>query len=196
MKTFKLLSIKLLSVLVLTSATYFPAKAECEFETLIGVDLVSNYIWRGIDCGGVSIQPTLGVAYKGFTLSAWGSMDLTSVKNEYIRNESELGSRYFPKELDFSLSYEYKGLSLAVTDYWFSSDAYFKYKKHNSSHLFEGTVGYDFGFLSLSWNTIFAGADYKENGDRAYSSYFDVNSLKETISLFNFVYKSLCSSRT
>ena len=102
-------------------------------------------------------------------------MDLTSVKNEYIRNESELGSRYFPKELDFSLSYEYKGLSLAVTDYWFSSDAYFKYKKHNSSHLFEGTVGYDFGFLSLSWNTIFAGADYKENGDRAYSSYFDVS---------------------
>ena len=80
-------------------------------------------------------------------------MDLTSVKNEYIRNESELGSRYFPKELDFSLSYEYKGLSLAVTDYWFSSDAYFKYKKHNSSHLFEGTVGYDFGFLSLPFGS-------------------------------------------
>ena len=46
----------------------------------------------------------------------------------------------------------------------------FKYGAHSTIHIFEATLGYDFGPLALSWNTYFAGDDYtKENGDRAYS---------------------------
>ena len=47
--------------------------AQDKVEASAGADLVSGYIWRGQDLGGVSIQPTLSVSYKGFSLSAWGN---------------------------------------------------------------------------------------------------------------------------
>lgn len=39
--------------------------AQDKVEASVGADLVSGYIWRGQDLGGVSIQPTLSVSYKG-----------------------------------------------------------------------------------------------------------------------------------
>ena len=50
-----------------------------EVETTVAADVVSQYIWRGQDLGNVSLQPTLGVEYKGLSLSAWMSRlpDLT-----------------------------------------------------------------------------------------------------------------------
>ena len=61
----------------------------------------------------------------------------------------------------------------SITDYWFSNGAgYFHYGAHNTAHVFEAQVGYDFGFLALNWYTNFAGADgVTDDGDRAYSSY-------------------------
>ena len=41
--------------------------AQDKVEASVGADLVSGYIWRGQDLGGVSIQPSLSVAYKGFS---------------------------------------------------------------------------------------------------------------------------------
>lgn len=42
------------------------------------IDLVNNYVWRGMDQNsGFSVQPTLGLSYKGLSLSAWGSQSLT-----------------------------------------------------------------------------------------------------------------------
>ena len=52
--------------------------AQENIETDISADLVSGYIWRGQDLGNVSIQPTLSVSYKGFSLSAWGSVGFES----------------------------------------------------------------------------------------------------------------------
>ena len=43
----------------------------------IGADLVSQYIWRGQNLGDFSLQPTLGVGYKGISLSAWGSVGIS-----------------------------------------------------------------------------------------------------------------------
>ncbi len=43
--------------------------AQDKVEASVGADLVSGYIWRGQDLGGVSIQPSLSVAYKGFSLA-------------------------------------------------------------------------------------------------------------------------------
>ena len=48
-----------------------------EVETTVAADVVSQYIWRGQDLGNVSLQPTLGVEYKGLSLSAWGSVGLS-----------------------------------------------------------------------------------------------------------------------
>ena len=42
--------------------------AQDKVEASVGADLVSGYIWRGQDLGGVSIQPSLGISYKGLSL--------------------------------------------------------------------------------------------------------------------------------
>ena len=49
-----------------------------EIETTISADVVNQYIWRGQDLGNVSLQPTLGVAYKGLSLTGWGSVGLAT----------------------------------------------------------------------------------------------------------------------
>lgn len=136
-------------------------------ETTIAADVVNQYIWRGVDAGNVSLQPTLGVAYKGLSLTAWGSVGLTESSDT--------------KEFDFTLGYTTGGLNVGITDYWFSvgqdPDArYFKYDAHGTNHVFEAFVGYDFGVVSAQWYTNFAGNDgVNKDGKRAYSSYFEVN---------------------
>ena len=53
------------------------ALAQEKIETTVSGDFVSSYIWRGQDLGSAAVQPTLGVAYKGLSLTAWGSYGLT-----------------------------------------------------------------------------------------------------------------------
>ncbi|MDR2809032.1 MAG: hypothetical protein LBB84_00535 [Tannerellaceae bacterium] len=134
-------------------------KAQENVEVSIGADVVSGYIWRGIDLGGASIQPSISVVKSGFSLTAWGSVGIDSSDT---------------KEFDLTLGYGAGGFSVAVTDYWFNSaPRYFDYRAHGA-HVFEATLGYDFGPVALSWNTNVAGYDYyKTNGKRAYSSYVE-----------------------
>ena len=69
-------TVLLLGMSMVVSATSI---AQDEVEASVGADLVSGYIWRGQDLGGVSIQPSLSVAYKGFSLGAWGSAGIESL---------------------------------------------------------------------------------------------------------------------
>lgn len=134
--------------------------ADCVSATL-GVDFVNQYIWRGQDLGNVSLQPTLGIGYKGLSLSTWGSVGIANAADT--------------KELDLTLDYSIKGFQVGVTDYWFSSGKYFQYRNGKTTHVFEGFVGYDFKYLSATWYTNFAGDDgTNKNGKRAYSSYFEL----------------------
>ncbi|MBP1615856.1 MAG: hypothetical protein H6Q13_3304 [Bacteroidetes bacterium] len=138
-------------------------KAQDKVEVSMGADVVSGYIWRGQDLGGVSIQPSISIGKNGFSLTGWGSVGLESTDT---------------KEFDLTLGYSTGGFSIALTDYWFNSDEnkYFNYSAHSTKHVFETTIGYDFGPLAFVWNTNIAGADgVKANGDRAYSSYFEVS---------------------
>ena len=140
-------------------------QAQYNVETTVETDVVSQYVWRGMDLGHASIQPTLGVAYKGLSLSAWGTVGLTDANDV--------------REIDLTLSYTTGGLNIGITDYWNtdgldSENRYFRYNSHSTNHVFEASVGYDFGPLSLQWNTIFAGNDgYNNSGERAYSSYIE-----------------------
>ena len=141
------------------------AQNEEKVETIISGDIVSSYIWRGQDLGSAAIQPTLGVGYKGLSLTAWGSYGLV--------NSDDV------KELDLTLAYSFGGLNIGVTDYWFDAgldpdNRYFKYDAHGTNHLFEANIGYDFGIASLQWVTNFAGNDGVNNdGKRVYSSYVE-----------------------
>ena len=124
--------------------------AQDEVETTMAADVVTQYIWRGQDLGNVSLQPTLGVSYKGFSLTAWGSVGLTDSNDT--------------KEFDLTLSYSKGGFNVGVTDYWFNAGLdpqgrYFKYDAHGTNHLFEANVGYDFGVINLQWYSNFAGND-------------------------------------
>ena len=137
-----------------------------EIETTISGDIVSSYIWRGQDLGNVSLQPTLGIGYKGFSLSAWGSVGLSEPADT--------------KEFDLTLGYTIGGLNIGITDYWFNSgldpeNRYFMYDAHGTNHVFEANIGYDFGLASVQWFTNIAGNDgVNKDGKRAYSSYVEV----------------------
>ena len=126
--------------------------AQDKVEASVGADLVSGYIWRGQDLGGVSVQPSLEISYKGFSLGAWGSVGF------------ELTDYWFNTQVETGIDDDGETI--------FATNKYFKYGAHSTAHVFEAQVGYDFGPLAVNWYTNFAGADgVKENGKRAYSSY-------------------------
>ena len=156
--------IVLLAIGLVASATTY---AQETVETTISSDVVSSYIWRGQDLGSAAIQPTLGVGYKGLSLSAWGSYGIADPADT--------------KEFDLTLAYTLGGLNIGITDYWFNAGGldpdgrYFKYDAHGTNHVFEANVGYDFGFASVQWYTNFTGNDgINKDGKRAYSSYADI----------------------
>lgn len=156
----KIFDIKKMGTLALGLVAFAPAaSAQDEVETTIAADVVNQYYWRGQSLGEVSLQPTLCIGYKGLSLTAWGSVGVSKPDDT--------------KEFDLTLAYETGGFHIGVTDYWFSSpnEKYFAYKAHETSHVFEANVGYDFGPVALNWYTNFAGNDgLNKDGDRAYSS--------------------------
>ncbi len=140
------------------------AKAQDEVETTISADVVNQYIWRGQELGQVSLQPTLGIGYKGLSLTAWGNVGLSKEDDT--------------KEFDLTAAYTTGGFHVGVTDYWFNTpnERYFCYDSHSTSHVFEANVGYDFGVVALNWYTNFAGHDGLNKKDkRAYSSYVEAS---------------------
>ncbi len=157
----------LFSLAVLSLTTLAPARAQDKLETSVGADFVSRYIWRGQDLGGVSLQPALGLGYKGLSLSAWGSAGVADPADT--------------KEFDLTLGYTIGGFNIGVTDYWFNAgldpqNRYFMYRSDCTNHVFEANIGYDFGFAAIQWYTNFAGNDgLNPSGRRAYSSYLELS---------------------
>ena len=151
---------KKIIIILLSVFSVTTAGAQDKVSANLGVDLVNQYIWRGQELGDVSLQPTLGVEWKGLSLSTWGSVGISDFNDA--------------KELDLTLAYSTGGFNIGITDYWFSNGSYFQYKAHKTSHLWEANVGYDFGFLGVQWFTNFAGDDgLNKDGKRAYSSYLE-----------------------
>lgn len=149
-------AVALLSMLIPATVT-----AQDKFEISLGTEVVSKYVWRGFDqASGTSVQPSLGLAYKGISLSAWGSTSVTDLE---------------PKELDLTLAYGIGRFGIAVTDYWWSGESG-KYGHYKESHYFEGALSYNFGDkvpLTLSAAMMFAGADKNPDGDQNFSAYFN-----------------------
>ncbi len=127
-------------------------------------DFVSSYIWRGMEQCKASVQPGLLMNYRGFELEFWGDYELAG-SGDY-------------KEIDITLYYNLGHFKFKVQDIWSNiggdpQGRFFKYDAHSTNHIFEGSMSYDFGLVSMEWNTVFAGNDGLNNsGKRAYSSYF------------------------
>ena len=75
--------------------------AQNTIESTVSADVVSKYVWRGLELGDVAVQPTLGVGYKGLSLTAWGSYGLS--------NKDDV------KEFDLTLGYTIGGLNIGTT---------------------------------------------------------------------------------
>lgn len=43
----------------------------------VSADVVSSYVWRGAYNAGASIQPTLGMSAGNFSLTVWGSKEIS-----------------------------------------------------------------------------------------------------------------------
>lgn len=154
---------KIIMMAVMTALT-FHASAQDKVEVSVRADMVSNYIWRGDKISEAAIQPTLGVSYKGFSFSAFGSYAL-------------MGSNQ-NKEIDLTAAYKIGSFEVGVNDYFCVDDdtPYFFYKAGETSHVFEAFASYDFGLLSLLWGANFAGADARnENGKPVHTSYIEVS---------------------
>lgn len=137
----------------------------------LGGEVVTSYIWRGQECGGFSMQPsaTLNFGNTGLSFGAWASIELCGPK-EWANMT----------EFDLSLAWSKGDLSLALNDYSFCTGQYWGDWKFNNSacHNFEANVAYDFGFASLSWNTVLTGPDHILKDDqlkRNYSTFVEVN---------------------
>ncbi len=141
----------------------------------IGADIVSRYIWRGLDLSGPSphIQPYLEYSFgeTGLTLGTWASHSIGGITTG--------------AEADLYLTYSLAGMfTVGVSDYYFPSDAafsrdgYFNYHKETTGHTFEAMLSFD-GTEKVPLTVLFAmnfyGADgTDENGDAAYAKYLEL----------------------
>ncbi len=165
----KMMSLAFVASIILSSLITVPATAQVS----VSSDVVSSYVWRGTLCSqGLNIQPTLSYTNNNFEIGAWGSVDFFGYK-----------------EADLYMAYSVGGLSLAVTDYFWSAGAtYFSYKNDVTPHLFEGSIGYTISDefpLSIGVNTIVWGDDKKADGsgDQAFSTYIEVGYSWDILSL-------------
>ncbi|NDW08068.1 hypothetical protein [Dysgonomonas sp. 520] len=162
--------IKKVRWIMLLSASLFVTKINAQTGVSVNLeaDVVSSYVWRGFKQAGASIQPSLGVEYKGVSLSAWASTDIAGDDK---------------KEVDFTLGYAVSGFNASLTDYWWDGEyanRYFSYPAEgNAGHLLEASISYTLSEafpLTVSWNTFLLGrGNKKANGDNSFSTYIEAS---------------------
>ena len=154
-----------------TGLVYARDYGKNKFTVGLKSDLVSSYIWRGSYNAGASIQPSLKASLGSFSLTAWGSVDFTA--SDY-------------KEADLTISWSAGGLTLSLTDYYWSGSPaqttlpprkYF-HLGADSPHILEAGAAWRISEkfpLTLAWNTMLRGNDRKNNGKQNYSTYAEVS---------------------
>lgn len=148
------------------------------FYANFGIDMLSSYICRGAYQTGASFQPKFNIGYKGFEFAAWGSSDFAC--SDMI-------------EVDLTLSYAYRGLKLALTDYYVSGNPlrwggdkgdarpfrnFFDTNSRTTPHVVELAVYWTVCEkvpVTLQWGTMFFGNDYNDEGRRNFTSYFEIS---------------------
>lgn len=135
-----------------------------------GGELVSHYNWRGLECGGLSVQPDIAWSKGGLTVDAWFSFGADSWDFEE-----------FCKEIDLTVSYSIKQFELGLTQYYYFEKNPYNFNKCNEAGnqlecYIKYSVSEDFP-LHVLWATMFSGSDAyaTSSGDlkRAYSTYVE-----------------------
>ncbi len=141
----------------------------------MGADMVSRYVWRGINLGGPSpaIQPFAEYSFgeSGLSIGAWGSYST--------------GFGLYGAEADLYISFDATDwLNFTITDYFFPSDEafeandYFNYSSDETGHTIEAMVtvgGSDaVPFYATFAINIFGDDGVDENGDKYNAKYLEV----------------------
>lgn len=145
----------------------------------VGADVVSSYLWRGQNLGGMSIQPSVTLDWNGLYVSGWAS----------IGSDNWSFQELYP-ELDITIGYDNYGVQVDLTHlYYFSGDAYFakggfKAQEQESASTMELHAGFHLGDLvekvplSIDWYTTIYGDDCYQDElgqwQRAWSTYIQV----------------------
>ena len=155
-----------------------------------GADLVSRYIWRGADYGNSpGIQPAVAFSVAGFKAGFWGSYGLAQYSTQI--NDTTTANMGNYSEVDFYLSYTWKGFTIMAYDYFLpnsldpnSGNRYFDFKNKTTGHTIEvclSWAGPEKFPLQLFAGTLVYGADkgkdstgvYGAGEDNNYSTYFE-----------------------
>ena len=161
-------------------------KATSSLKVNAGADLVSRYVWRGIQLGGNSpnIQPSISLNYNNLEIGAWGAYSLGGVSAS--------------QEMDLYVSYALSDMfSCVLTDYYFPDESsdyrYFKYGE-GTGHVLEAGLSFNGTEkipLNLSAYMNFYGGDASTIGSESsdsltfnkvtgiqYSNYFELGYAK------------------
>ncbi|MBQ7209509.1 MAG: hypothetical protein IJS05_01235 [Paludibacteraceae bacterium] len=181
---------KRLVLLCVAVLTLWTARAEVPgFTWTVGTDLVSTYLWRGLNLGGLSAQPDVMIGFGGLELEAWANL---GVQNYDFKN-FKTNNAFIP-ELDLTLGYHIFGLKVGATHYhYFDGSKYFDLKNYDynayraddySTDQLEVFLTYDLGEvlenipLKFGWYTFVAGDDkYFVDADGNYVSSDDMQSV-------------------
>lgn len=137
-----------------------------------GVDIMSRYIWRGLNLGGSSpsIQPSLKLTAGKFDFGTWGAF---STGDDFTIQETDLFLTYNPCD----------AFSLTVTDYFLMDETaennhYFEFNEDSTRHvveaaaIFNGTEKIPFTFMAT---VNFWGADARHaDSEKQYSTYLEL----------------------
>lgn len=159
-----------ITAIIFLSPGWLHAQSKAAFNS--GADLMSRYIWRGLNLGGSSpsIQPTLELSAGNFTVGAWGAFSMSDGQTV--------------QETDVYLSYTHRDiLTFSITDYFLPDEAlsnnnYFEYDKDKTGHVLEALASFN-GTEKIPFSLLAAiniwGADArKANGDLQHSTYIEL----------------------
>jgi len=173
LKITRMKKVKVFAMMAIAALSISSAKAQ--FAT--GADIVSGYVWRGVDqAGGTTpnIQPYATFTAGKFTVGSWASSSFTGTL----------------KEVDLYATYALSSaFAITITDYNYNfgvNPDYFDYTK-TTGHVGELTLAYTGGPFSASINTMLLGADKKvDNADKqAYSTYLEAGyQIKPEVKVF------------
>lgn len=180
-----ILALALIGVSAFSFKAVAQEKQESAFFYEVGADLVTSYLWRGQNLGGLSIQPSVTLGWKGLYLCTWANIGTDNWRFQNLN-----------PELDVTIGYDNYGVQLDLTHlYYFYGDKYFQGltdANNESSTTMELHAGINIGEwaeivpLSIDWYTTVLGYDpildadenpvLNENGNakRAWSTYIQV----------------------
>jgi hypothetical protein len=156
-----------------------------------GADLMSRYVWRGIDFGNSpAVQPNFSFSWKGLNIGCWGTYAFA--KQSVRVNDTTTIDAGTYAETDLYISYTFKWFTLMVFDFFTinglnpnEGNRYFDYRNATTGHTFEGSVTFDGPGkfpLQFTASTMFYGADkdqdsagvYGHGSQNNFSTYFEL----------------------